>query len=616
VRARSLVPLALTVAYALFTFWPQRGSVPGWGGDPIFNLWTFEHVWRQMDRLGPIHLWSDRFWSAPIFAGMPLQLAFSENQLYAALILRPLWRLFGGPVALQWGAILMTLAAFGCAFGWLRSLGLRDLAGAGALLFACCGFVQSQYAHYQNLCIFLLPLALWSWSAFERAPALRHAALCALAFGWIGGWNLYYQVFADLLLVALVLIRRSVPLRWRAAVVVLAALLQAPIALKYFELQRTMGSFSVALTYGATPRSLLGTAMRPTLLQRLVPFYPASDVPIESAGFLGLCWAALLLAAVFRPRARPWAIAALASFWAAMGLGHGLFDVLHLFPGFSALRAAGRFQVLTALFAVPAALLVVANARGALRWAPLAIATLELVPARGALRMPVALDFGQRATAFDAAATRGGPVLVVPSVDVYFQLYALPANISLLQGLSGRAPANVELVDSFFSDRPWTADSLTQVLELTRAPLVASTDPRWIGELSSSALLEREGCFEQFDRSVCLFRPRVLPDGPKLGLDRDAGWEYGESPQRWPLATLRAMRSGVVDYAQLGRCRLGETTKLGPLSWTRQLAFPGARLRAARFDAGDVVLSRESRQTVFRLLRWARPTRTYAVRCE
>ena len=30
--------------------------------------------------------------SAPIFAGMPLQLAFSENQLYPALILRPLWR--------------------------------------------------------------------------------------------------------------------------------------------------------------------------------------------------------------------------------------------------------------------------------------------------------------------------------------------------------------------------------------------------------------------------------------------------------------------------------------------------------------------------------------------
>jgi hypothetical protein len=615
VHARTFFPLALTIVYAMFTFWPSAGSMPGWGGDPLFNLWTFEHVWRQMDRFGPLRLWSDEFWSAPIFAGAPLQLAFSENQLYPALLLRPLWHFLGGPLTLQWGAILMTLAAFGCAFGWLRSIGLTEMAGVGALLFACCGFVQSQYTHYQNLGIFLLPLALWSWSALEQRPGPAHAAWCALAFGWIGGWNMYFQIFADLVLLTLVLGRAQVALRWRAAAMVGAALVQSPIALQYAKLQRAVGSFALTLTYGATPLSVLGTSNRPTLLDRVVPFYPSIQVPVEAAGFLGLSWTALLIAALFRSRARRWAIAALLAFWAALGLGYGLFDVLRVVPGISLLRAAGRFQVLTALFAVPAALLVVREARSALRWAPLALALLELIPSRPALRVPVAIGFGRRATALDAAVAGRGPVLVVPSPDVYFQLYALPSGVRLLQGRSGRSPANVELVDSFFTDRPWTPDSFAQVLELTRPPLVVATDPRWTAELSSSVLLEAEGCFEQFDRAVCLFRARPVPEVPKLRLDRDAVWDYAETPAGWPLAHLRATRSGMVDYSALGRCRLVENTKLGPISWTRQLAFAGAALSAARLEAGALVLTRESRQAIFRLPRWARPVRTFEVRC-
>lgn len=614
-RGRTVVPLALAAAYALWTFRPERGFLPGGEGDPLFNLWTFEHVWRQMDRLGPLHLWSDRFWSAPIFAGMPLQLAFSENQLYPALILRPLWRALGGPLALQWGAFLMTLAAFGCAFGWLRSLGLRELAGAGALLFACCGFVQSQYAHYQNLCIFLLPLALWSWNVLERAPSPARAALCALAFGWIGGWNVYFQLFANLLLLALVLLRTGVPLRWRLAALAGAALAQAPIALKYLALQRAIGSFGVSLTYGAVPRSILGTAMRPTLLQRFLPGYPTAEVPIEAAGFLGFSWTALLVAALLHRRARPWGVAAVLAFWAALGLGYGLFDVLHALPGFSGLRAAGRFQVLTALFAVPAALLVVQESRGAHRWLPLALVALELVPGVPGLRVPVPVDFGRRATAFDAAVSGRGPLLVAPAVDARFQLYALPARVPLLQGMSGRAPANVQLLDALLADPAWSKDSLAHVLELTSAPLVAAVDPRWIAELSSNGLLASEGCFEELDLQVCLFRPSASPAPPRVRLDRDARWEYGATAQGWPLAQLRATRSGVLDYAELGRCRLTETTGLWGLRWTRELIFPGAHLRGARFHEGQVVLARESRQAVFRLPGWARPTRTYAVRC-
>jgi hypothetical protein len=71
----------------------------------------------------------------------------------------------------------------------------------------------------------------------------------------------------------------------------------------------------------------------------------------------------------------------------------------------------------------------------------------------------------------------------------------------------------------------------------------------------------------------------------------------------------------VPDYAELGRCRLLESTRVGWLSWTRELTFPGARLFGARFGAGQVMFERESRQAIFALPGWARPTRTYSVRC-
>jgi hypothetical protein len=258
---------------------------------------------------------------------------------------------------------------------------------------------------------------------------------------------------------------------------------------------------------------------------------------------------------------------------------------------------------------------VVQDARGAARWIPLALAAVELIPGVPALRVPVPLDLGRRATAFDAALAERGPLLVAPGVDPVFQLYALRSGTPLLQGVSGRAPANVDLLDSMLSNRPWTPDSLGEILELTRAPLVASTDEPWTRQLSASPLLEPDGCFEQFDRQVCLFHPRAVPETARLRLDRDARWEYGLSPAGWPLAQLRATRAGVLDYEALGRCRLRESTGFGALAATRDLIFPGAQILRARFTAGEVIFARESRQGIFRVPGAIRPARTYEVRC-
>ena len=55
------------------------------------------------------------------------------------------------------------------------------------------------------------------------------------------------------------------------------------------------GDIPVEIALMNVPRSFLGTAMRPTLLQRFLPGYPTTDVPIEAAGFLGFSWTALVV---------------------------------------------------------------------------------------------------------------------------------------------------------------------------------------------------------------------------------------------------------------------------------------------------------------------------------
>jgi hypothetical protein len=355
--------------------------------------------------------------------------------------------------------------------------------------------------------------------------------------------------------------------------------------------------------------------MRPTLLQRILPGYPSAQVPIEAAGFLGFSWTALLVAGLLERRARPWAVAAVLAFWAALGFGYGLFDLIHLLPGFSGLRATGRFQVLTALFAVPAALLVTRQAAGVFRWLPLVVAIVELVPATPALRVPVPREIDRGTNGLEAATRGRGPFLVVPTLDARLQLYLVRSGVPLFQGLSGRTPPNVQLVDSMLAERPWTHATLLDVLTLTRAPLVLATESPWIDKLSASDLLDAQGCVEAFELRVCLFRPRAVIELPKLSLARDTQWQYATSAAGWPLAQLRATSSGIFDYSQLGRCRLAETTRLGLLSWTRELTFPGTQLLGARFETNDLVFARESRQAIFKLPGWARPTRTYTVRC-
>lgn len=613
-----VLPTGLAVAFALVCFWPPRDAVFGWGGDPLFNLWTLELVWHRLGTLGFLQMFSDPFWQAPLFGNAPLGLALSENQLYAALLLWPLRVLSGnGALALGAGAAASVIAAHFCAAGWLRTTGVVALRFWGGLCFAACGWLQTDYAHYQNLCIFLLPLALWAFASFEARPTTARLVLCALAFGWISGWNLYFQLFANACLAVLIFrARRRVAVPRLAALLLLALVLQWPIASKYLELGRMLGSYRTLITYGASFRSLIATD-RPRLFAVALQATGA-----QAAGYVGFVWLGLMLFSLRRRAARPWLLACAVAFWVSLGYGAGLFDLLSLVPGVSALRAIGRAQVLVTLLSLPAVLGTLETLRPARALLLLVLVLVELLP--GQLPSRVQIDpalFGAPTPLTRALAGADDPVLVLPDADVRAMLGMLQGPTPHFSGYSGRSLPGEELLRAITVRREWGPGSLDAALDLTRPRRVLALTAPLSEELRASPRLRLRGCYASLDGvAPCLFdvgrrgrdlaepRPGArdpaglqLESPPSLRLDRDTRWEVREGLQG-PELDARATTAGALDIREVDRCHLRETLRF---PWLPPLAheFPlqGSELRGARFARGDLVLHREMRRDVFRL---------------
>jgi len=585
---RRLAPWLLAAIFAAWSYWPSVESIPGWGGDPLFNLWTFEVVWHNLASGGSP-------FRAPLFGGSPLGIAFSENQIIPALLSWPVRAVTGnGAVALGVVAMVLALLAVACTAGWLRTAGVRALAPWGGLLFAGCGWLQSQYAHFQNLCAFVLPLALWAWAAYARDPRPLRLVACALAFGWIAGWNLYFLVFADVCLLVLAFRAR------RPLVVVLALAVQAPFLVPYLEVGRVLGGFDAQQSYGAGLRSLLGSALRPRLVM------PSFELGIEPAGYLGLVWLCSMALSLRRRESRPWLLAATLAFWAALGRGHGLYDLLALLPPVSALRAAGRAQVLVVLFSLPAVLGWLQTLPLSRAASVLALAVVDLLPAHRPLRVPVDPRLWGPKTSLARELSRSAdPLLVAPGVDQRFMLLATQSWTPYYSGLSGRIPAGEELVDALQRSQRYE-----EAIELTRARRVLALTPQSAGELRKLSRLRPGGCFESLGLpEACLFDV-IASDLPPLRLDRNTRREESR-PAGWPTNDFIATRSGVLDAREVDRCHVRRTTRLLglPLHRSLPLPIPGR----ARYAAGDAVLHIEARQAIFRA-RWA--TAEFELVCE
>jgi hypothetical protein len=607
---RRLLPTALAAAFAL-SFWSSHAYVPA-EGDSAYSLWSFEVVWHHFATLGPWRMFSRPFWQAPFFANAPLGLAFSENQLYSSLLLWPVRAASGsGTVALGAGAVALVFLAYLCAAGWLRALGFRRLCFWGALLFEMCGWLQSQHPRYQSLTIFLLPLALWAWTAFASRPDAPRLALCAFLFGWIGGWNLYFQVFANLSLCALVarsLWRRQIGAARLGVLLALVAAVEWPIAAKYLELASITGGYQTEGTYGATWASLLGATHR-TLV-------PSLEVPVESAGYMGVVWLALMALSIRQRGARPWLLAAAVAFWASLGMGYGLFELLSLFPGVGALRASGRGLILVMLFSLPAVMTVLEALRPRAMALALTASVVELIPVpqRPLGRIDPGL-WGPPTALSQELAKSSDPVLVLPAADAPFMLYATQSWTPYFGGFSSRAPAGEELLNAVTLREPWTSGSLDAALDLTRPQRVLALTPALAAQLRASPRLKLRGCYRHLEGTEpCLFDAKAF-SGATLRLDRDASWEIGAADP-WPAADLRATAAGALDALEVDRCKLRQTIQpphLPPLR--HDLHLQGSAIVGVRFVAAQPILHREARQVIFRLSPALRPGTYFEVVC-
>ncbi|MGZ6144004.1 MAG: hypothetical protein ACXWLM_11750 [Myxococcales bacterium] len=605
---RRLLPLALTAAFAAWSYWPAAGSVTGWGDDPLLSVWTWELVWHRLSTLGPLHAFSREFWAAPLFGGTPLGLAYSENEIFAALVFWPVRLLAGnGAVALGIAAIALTLAAFLAAGIWLRAVGVGRLCWWGGAIFACGGWIQSQYAHAQNLCTFVLPLALWAWSAFEARPTLLRALACGAAFGWIGGWNTHFQVFAaGCLLVLLARSWRTLPLPMLLALGACAFLVQLPIALKYASLSAAMGSYRSLVTYGASWLSFVGSGARPRLL------LPSADVGIEAAGYLGVPWTLLALGSLRRPAARPWLLAAFFAYWISLGQGYGLFDLVALLPGIGALRATGRAQILVLLFTLPAVLGMLEASPPRFAAVALALVCLDLLPGTRTQRTRVAPElWGPQAPLTAELLRSDDPLLVLPDAGARVMLDLTQGWTPYFAGVSSRIPPGEELLRNVAASRPWTAHSLDDLLLLTHARRVLALTSPMQAELRASPRARERWCGPFLDLgAVCLFDVQPV-EMPELRLDRDAAWSFAAG-SRWPQGELRALRSGTLELRSLDGCRLVRHARVFGLPLDHEMPLMGSAIEGVRFAPGELILRVEARQALFRL---PHTSATFAVRC-
>ena len=627
-------PWILAFALSCLFYWPSSTRLMGWGEDPAFNLWNFEFVWGQLSRLGIGALGTTEFWTAPIFGNQPLSLAFSENQIYPALLSWPL-RLWTGNGTLTLGlwALISVWLSFVFSWLWLREWNLKASATWGALLFAFSGWFQIQHAHYQHFCVFLFPLALWAGSLFWKRPSWGRICLCGLSWGWVAGWNLYFQVMLNILFFFWVLVawvRRPELRKPVVAVVLIVGLSELPFFLKYRALEQWAGTLSVtASDFVAFSGKLLSFVARPhspSLLQKWIPFYPNPQFGVEAAGFVGITWIYILWRA--RHQTTPllkWSLrAGCLAYWVSLGPDFGAFYLFKAFPGFGALRAIGRFQFLFMLFSLPVVLSYLETSSRKARWILGVFLCLELLPAQIPDRVEFRDDLFTRVTPFAHFLKEDQPELPIqslPHADVNFQLSMVSTLTPLWGGYSGRMPPGPALLGHEIFKWVMGGDiRLWEDLNLFAGVRRVAILDDGLAAKAREDLRNRKdvpwtdrGCFEHFGRQVCVFDRR----GPSLvpvafiDLQRDTVWQQADGFP--PEARLVAKSAGVLNYAQLAKCRRIQHVRLKGLpEWTSSRSLFVPDFRGVNFAPGDEIL--EMRSKLIFGGRWSQEHR-YSVGC-
>ena len=495
---RGLLILGAFLALAVVKTWPVlthfTAHIGGQGTDALLNTWILS--W-DVHALTTHPL---RLFDANLSYPMERSLAFSDHMLGVVPFFASAYVLTGSPAAgyntlLVASFALSAFAAFSLAWYWTRrwwpSIVVGTLFGFSPVRFA-------ELGHLQLLNFFWAPWALIFLDRFLRGRRWPDLGVFAI-FYWlqvlssvylaymltvsVGLYVGYYAVGVDRTLLGRALIIR-------AAVFLVASLAAlSPFTLAYVTVQRAWEASWTAgamAGYSADLQSYLSTS---TLVNDL---YVALFSPVTRRGamvlFPGLVMPFLAVLGLFasirgiaraevRRARRVFGLIAIVSFVLSLGPYLVIFGVntripmpylllYYVVPGWSAMRAPGRFAFAVLLALVPLAALgaqfLIERVRRAPSVAGLALVGLSFLEL-GAKPLPlqaVPTGHGIPEVYRWLARARPGPIVEIP-VDIYradqTYLYLSTAHwLPIVNGRSGFAPASHDEVKAVLAELPGT----------------------------------------------------------------------------------------------------------------------------------------------------------------
>ncbi len=518
----AVIYLAAAVVYT----WPlaahpvsRLASTQG-AGDPYLNVWILGWDLRTLSA-SPAAVLTGRVFDANIFFPARQTLAYSDHLLLQAIAVWPVYALTGSVVACYNLVFFLSLVASALAMrAYVRAVtGSTRAALLAGWIWGFWPFHFAQLIHLQLQALYVMPLVFLALHRLVAARRRRDAVLLGVALAVQAGSSAYYGVIGTVglaaggaaLLLAVGRWRIGVMARRLALAAVVGAVLVAPLAWPYLQVQRREGflrNLYQASLNAARPASYLRVppvnaiygatgALRPSTGAETRPGTPTGPEQEQFVGFGVLVLAALGLCGGWRTsRTVVWPLSAVALSGFVLSLGpdgvRSIYATLHEHVfGFQAIRAPARFGVLVAFgLAGLAALGLLQVARWRWTW-PVAMALVAIEYVNVPIPYVIAPALRSDAGAWLASAPAPGPVLYLPlgldAANTPFMVASLQHGRPIVNGYSGQRPSFFTGLLDTLRDVP-DAESLWTLKDLGVRYLVA---PRPLTATSPSPLVER-----------------------------------------------------------------------------------------------------------------------------
>jgi len=346
----------LTIVLTLILTYPQARRLDSVTdlGDPLFSIWRLAWIAHQLPR-DPLHLFD-----ANIFWPMRFTLAYSDSTLLLGFAAAPFIWLGIAPTTIHSLFLLASFVLAGvCMYLFARAItGQPAAAIVAGVAFAFYPYRFEQYAHFEQMFSFWMPLALWALHRTLTRGRVVDGLLtgAAVAAQYLSG--MYLGAFFVVWLVPVYAVLAVGSGRLRASVkplvagAGLAVVLLAPVAVPHFLARQAVGERppSEVEFYSARPGHYLVSRTDRYAYADLFGRGPHEAERDLFPGLLVVVLAAVALAPPVSVTRLAYAAGMVFAFDASLGTHGTLFPFLYrTFVPFRAFRVPARFSLLVGL---------------------------------------------------------------------------------------------------------------------------------------------------------------------------------------------------------------------------------------------------------------------------